>query len=288
RSYSAAIKGYLECLQRDPTNVRAMTRAAAVYYRRAEYDKALDYANKALDFVMYDADANYIYGLIARRMGDLTDAKETIGWAARSMKYRAAAYCQLAEIYLLEGNLERAAEYGRRSLEYDTKNIKTHQFLTTLHRRMGKPAEAAASLARVLEMDPLNHLARFESYLLKPDASSLAAFQTMIRNEMPHETYLEIAAYYMNLGMDEDARKVLSVAPEQAEIRYWQAYLLRKQSPEESIRLLRQTSTLSPYLVFPFRQEAIPVFKWASGALPSDWKASYYLGLIKWGIERKE
>lgn len=288
RNYAAALKGYLECLQRDPTHVRAMTRAAAVYYRRAEYAKALEYASKALDFVMYDADANYVYGLIARRMGDLTDAKETLGWAARSMKYRAAAYCQLAEIYLLEGNLERAEEYGRRSLEYDTKSIKTHQFLTTLHRRMGKSAEAEASLARVLEMDPLNHLARFESYLLKPDARSLAAFQTMIRNEMPHETYLEIAAYYMNLGLDEDARKVLSVAPEQAEIRYWQAYLLRKQSPEESMRILRQASTLSPYLVFPFRQEAIPVFEWASSALPGDWKASYYLGLIEWGIEREE
>lgn len=287
RNYAAALKGYLECLQRDPTSIRAMTRAAAVYYRRAEYAKALDYATKALDFVMYDADANYIYSLIARRMGDLTDAKETMGWAARSMKYRAAAYCQLAEIYLLEGKLERAEEYGRRSLEYDTKNIKTHQFLTTLYRRMGKPAEAEASLGRVLELDPLNHLARFESYLLKPDASRLTAFQSMIRNEMPYQTYLEIAAYYMNLGMEEDARKVLSVGPEQAELRYWLAYLLRENSSEESLRVLRQASTLSPYLVFPFRQEAIPVFEWASKALPSDWKASYYLGLVEWGLERE-
>ena len=55
----------------------------------------------------------------------------------------------------------------------------------------------------------------------------------MIRNEMPHETYLEIASYYMNLGLDGDAVKVLEAAPDQAEIRYWQAYLLRDKSAEK-------------------------------------------------------
>jgi len=58
---------------------------SAVYYRRAEYAKALEYARRALDFVMYDPDANYFYALISRRLGDFVDAKETLGWAARSM-----------------------------------------------------------------------------------------------------------------------------------------------------------------------------------------------------------
>ena len=39
---------------------------------RGEYPKALEYARKALDIAMYDADANYIYGIIARRMGDFS------------------------------------------------------------------------------------------------------------------------------------------------------------------------------------------------------------------------
>ncbi len=71
--------------------MRALTRVAELYCRRAEYQKALDYAAKALDYVMYDPDANYIYGVAARRLGHLVDAKETIGWAARSMKYRSSA-----------------------------------------------------------------------------------------------------------------------------------------------------------------------------------------------------
>ena len=288
RDYRTALEQYLECLKRDPDSVRALTRTAAIYYRRAEYPKALEYARKALDFVMYDADANYFYGLIARRMGDMTDAKETMGWAARSMKYRSSADCQLSEIYLMEKNFERAEDYARRSLEYDAHSIKTRQVLSTIYRLTGKPEKAREVLAQILDIDPLSHFARFETYLLHPGASALNAFRSMIRNEMPHESYLEIAAYYTNLGLDEDALRLLEVAPDQAEIRYWQAYLLRNKSPEQSRNALRKAAALSPYLVFPFRQEAIPVFEWADKTLPESWKAKYYLGLIDWGLRRED
>jgi tetratricopeptide (TPR) repeat protein len=40
--------------------------------------------------------------------------------------------------------------------------------------------------------------------------------------------------------------------------------------------------------VFPFREESIPVFQWAAAARPGDWKATYYLGLIYWGLRREE
>jgi tetratricopeptide (TPR) repeat protein len=108
----------------------------------------------------------------------------------------------------------------------------------------------------------------------------------MIRNELPHETYLETAAYYANLRLDADALRVLEAAPDQATIRYWQAYLLRGKSPAQSREVLEKAAALSPYLVFPFRAESIPVFQWAAESLPQDWKASYYLGLIYWGMGR--
>jgi len=75
RNYDLALQKYLECLKREPTHMRALTRIAELYCRRAEYEKALEYAARALDYVMYDPDANYIYGIIARRMGNLVDAK---------------------------------------------------------------------------------------------------------------------------------------------------------------------------------------------------------------------
>jgi tetratricopeptide (TPR) repeat protein len=288
RNYELALQKYLECLKREPQHMRALTRVAELYCRRAEYAKALEYARKALDYVMYDPDANYIYGVIARRMGDLVDAKETMSWAARSMKYRSGANCQLGEIYLMEGKPARALEFLKRSLEYDAHNIKALEVLGTAYRLLGQPDKARETLNRILDIDPLAHLARFEQYLLEPGPQKLNEFKSLIRNELPHETYLEIAMHYVSLGLADDALRLLEVAPEQATIRYWQAYLLREKSPERSSETLKQAAALSPYLVFPSREESIPVFQWADKALPGDWKAKYYLGLIYWGLRRQE
>jgi tetratricopeptide (TPR) repeat protein len=286
RKYDSALQKYLACLERDPSHIRALTRIAGIYCRRAEYRKGLEYARKALDYVMYDPGANYIYAILSRRLDNLVDAKEALGWAARSMQYRSSAYSELGSIYAMEGNLERAEEYLKRSLEYDVNNVHTCQLLATVYRLRKQPVKARETLAKILEIDPLNHLARFEQYLLEPGPAALGRFRSMIRNELPHETYLEIASYYVNLRQDGDALRVLEAAPEHATVRYWQAYLLRQKSPAESRQFLDKASALSPYLVFPFREESIPVFQWAAAARPGDWRPPYYLGLIYWGMQR--
>jgi len=288
RNYDSALHKYQTVVEREPVHLPALTRLAELYCRRAQYEQALDYARKALDIAMYDADANYIYGVIATRQGELTDAKETLGWAARSMMYRSAAYSDLGGIYLLERNFNLAEEYLNRSLTYDAYNVRTYQLLATALRLQKQRDKARQVLNKILDIDPLNHFARFEQYLLDPSPAALSDFKSMIRNEFPHETYLEIAAYYSNLRLDDDALRVLEAAPEQATLRYWQAYLLRQKSPERSRKMLERAGALSPFLVFPFREESIPVFQWAATQQPNDWKPKYYLGLIYWGMQRDE
>jgi Flp pilus assembly protein TadD len=288
RNYSLALEKYLECLEREPLHLRALTRTAEIYCRRAEYEQALQYAHKALDYAMYDPDANYIYGVIARRMGNLLDAKETLGWAARSMKHRASAYCQLAEIYLIEKDFARTREYIRRSLLFNANNIQTKLVLATTARLEQKVDEAKKTQLEILELDPLNHFARFESYLLDSNSQTLERFRSLIRNELPHETFLEIALYYVSVGREEDALKLLEIAPEYPTLLYWQAYLLRERSPQTSRELLTKASQLSPFLVFPYREESVPVFQWASEQPSANWKSRYYLGLIYWGLRRTE
>ena len=288
RNYDSALRKYLSCIEKDPAHVRALTHVAELYCKKAEYKKALEYARKALDLAMYDPGANYIYGIVSRRMDDLVDAKETLGWAARSMQYRSSAYSEMGAIYLMEGAAERSLDYLNRALTYDTNNVPAYQLLATAYRVFKQPLKAQATLRKILEIDPLNHFARFEQYLLAPGPVTLNAFKSMIRNEFPHETYLEIAVYYANLQRNSDALRVLEVAPEQATVRYWQAYLLRDSNPALSRSVLQKAAALSPYLVFPFREEEVPVFQWAATAQPADWKAKYYSALLFWGLRRRE
>jgi tetratricopeptide (TPR) repeat protein len=286
RDYHKALTKYLACLEAEPLHIRALCRIAELYCRRAEYRKALTYTQKALENATYDPETNYLYGIISRNLGNLVDAKEALGWAARSMNYRSGAYCQLAEIYLLEGNFDLARQYCRRALDFNKYNINAYQVLAITYRKLEQPEQACRILDQLLEIDPLNHLARYELYLLEPNRKNLNNFQSMIRNELPHENYIEMALYYVKLGLDNEAVQLLKDAPEYPTVYYWLAYLLKDEKPAGSRMYLHKARSLSPRLVFPFREESIPVLRRAFETLSDDWKAKYYLGLIYWGKGR--
>jgi tetratricopeptide (TPR) repeat protein len=288
RRLAEALDKYLATIEKEPLHVRALSRAAELYTRRGEPARALDIAGRALSVSMYDAEANYVYGVAARRLGRFIDAKETFGWAARSPQFKSVALVQSAEIAVLEKDFGRAAEYAQKALESDAASVNALEVLAAAHRLAGRKAEAGRVLTRLIELDPLDHLARFERYLLNRNPEDLEACRALIRNELPHETWLEMAMFYVRLALLDDAVAAVKAAPAHATVLYWLAYLLRDASPGESVGWLDKASEISPHLVFPFREEEIAVFSWAVAARPADWKPKYYLALILWGKGRLE
>jgi tetratricopeptide (TPR) repeat protein len=288
RYYDQALEKYLACLARDPLHIRALTRTAELYARRGEYAAARDYAAKALGRDQYDPEANLVYGTVARRMGALNDAKEAFGWAARSMAFRSAAYQRLAETVLSEKNPDLAVEYARKSIEVNAYNSGAFEIVAAACRKAGRPAEARKALTRLLEFDPLDHFARFELYLLDKSPQALEEFKSLIRNELPHETYIETALTYMRLNLDDDAQALLEFAPEHPTVCAMLAFFNQRSAPEKSAADLDKVVQLSPRLVFPFREEEIRLYEWVSSARPDAWKPKYYLGLILWSKGRVE
>ena len=286
RRLASALQKYHRCLEREPIHLRALTRTAEAYGRRAEYEKGLVYASRALKIAPYDPDACHAYGVLSRLAGGLVDAKETLGWAARSLKYRACAYGQMAEILVLEGDVDLAGEYAARALDANRHDLRAREVQAVIHRLRGNAEEARASLTRLLDLDPLNHVARFERCRLDPSPETREAFRAGFQSELPHEHFLETALLYTALGLADEAVAVLKQSPPHTVVHYWLAYLLRKKSPEESKAFLERAASRSPRLVFPFRAETIPVLAWAERTRPEDWKPGYYLGLILWGKGR--
>lgn len=288
RRLPEALDKYLAAIDEEPLHVRALVRAAELYTRRGEPAKALDLAGRALGVSMYDPEANYVYAVAARRAGRLVDARETLGWALRSPQFKAVASLQSAEIAILEKDYGRAIAGAQKALEADAGNVNALEIRAVAERLDGRKAEARATLDRLAESDPLDHLGRFERYLLSRGPADLDACRSLIRSELPHETWLEMAAFYARLGLVRDAVEALKAAPAQATVLYTLAYLLRDSAPAESAAMLEKASAASPLLVFPFREEEVPVFSWAVAARPSDWRPKYYLSLIFWGKGRLE
>jgi tetratricopeptide (TPR) repeat protein len=81
--------------------------------------------------------------------------------------------------------------------------------------------------------------------------------------------------------MNDEAIKVLELAPVYPTVYYWLAYLYRNTSKQKSEEYLNKAEAISPWLVFPFRTETMPVLEWAWEQRHS-WKTVYYSALIQW------
>ncbi len=281
RDYHKAIKSYQACLAKEPTHSRALSKLAEIYYRQAQYEKGLAYSRKALENNTYNSEANFIHGVLHKALGNLTMAKEAFSVAARSMEYRSASYVQISGLYLQTENYNKASEYAQKALDYNRYNIAAYEFLCSAYRKLNELDKAKETIKQLLDIDPLDHYAHFEQYLLEPSDESLSAFKSAIRNEFPFETYLEIALVYANQGQSTEAIKVLMQAPKYPMVSYWLAYLNRNIDQVKSEQYLKDAVELSPEFVFPFRLESIPVLTWAMENNLS-WKNKYYLGLIYW------
>ena len=141
---------------------------------------------------MYDPAANYIYGVISRRLGRSTDAKETLRLGRpldRIPVGRLSSGWPRSPFW--KRDFDRAEDYAR-GHRFRRLQSSAYEVLIAALRMQRKTAEAEAAIDRLLDFDPLDHQARFERYLLSGRSEDVKAFQSMIRNELPHETYLEV------------------------------------------------------------------------------------------------
>jgi predicted Zn-dependent protease len=272
RYYVPAEEKLRASLQKEPYYVPALSSLAMVLYRNMQCDSALALAKRALSIDTYDEAANYYYGLINNKLGNITDARDGFDIATMGTEYRSAAYSALANIYLKTNNLPKAVEYAYRTIEYNRFAMDAYQTLAVAYRIQNNQAAATKALDSLLKFDPLNHFARFEKYLWKSTEENKKAFVSLIKNEMPRETFLEMAIWYNAAGRKSDAAKLLQLAPQNAEVLYWQAYLENKPL---------NTQQLHPEMVFPFRSETADVLN-ELAKKNDNWLLKYHLALINW------
>ena len=283
-----AEKFLLASLEKDPYFVPALTDLASLYYRQGRYDEALARCETALSINTYDGDVNYLYGLCNMALGNHTDAKDGFSVASYSPGVRSAAYEKLAEMYLMDRNWTKAEHYALRSKEFNQMNLSADHVLMVVYRKTNQPEKAKALIDPLLEDLPLYHAARFEQlYQGEGSGHPIDDLQSLIRNELPFETYMELAEWYESVGCTEDALSLLSCAGNYPIALYKQAYLLHQAgNDDESRGMLQRAGALSPAMVFPFRPSSLKALEWAKTVQP-DWKIDYYEALIRWANQDK-
>ncbi len=284
RRYAEAKDKLLACLALEPDFLSAHTLLAELYHRRNQFDSALHHANIVRSFDTYDFDANYQAGLSYKALGDRYNALDALSFAARSMKYRSAAYAEIAQLSLSYLDFDKAKEDAAYALSFNTRNIAAMKTLLIAQRLSNETAQFEKKCEQLIEIDPLNHFARFERYLITGEAKDLMAFKKGISNEFPFQTHIEVASVYVNAARFEDAIAVLSESPDHPIINLWLAYA-HNQLDQPFDQYLDRITTSSGNFVFPYRSETLEMLHWVNEKNDS-WKFKYYLALALWGKSR--
>ncbi|MEO8568788.1 MAG: DUF5107 domain-containing protein [Ginsengibacter sp.] len=272
RDYIGAGEKLKAALQKDSNYLPALVDYAVLLYRNQNYMEALSMVKKALSIDTYDAAANYYYGIINIALGNITDAKDGFDISALGNEYRSAAYTELAKLYFKEKNYEKAKEFAHKSIDFNRYAVEAYQVLAVTNRLQKNQQEAIKILDAILNFDPLNHFALFEKYLNNNSGENKNLFLSGIKNEQPEQTFLETAILYYNIGLIEEADQVLKLAPQNTEVKYWQAYLEKK--PID----LQETDAA---MIFPFRRETAGILKYLI-TQNDHWLLKYHLALIEW------
>lgn len=288
KNYAEAEEYLMKALGKNPDLVPALTGMAQIRFRQGLFEVAREFAARALSVNTYDPEANYFWGLSSEKLGQESDARDGYSVATLSLSYRRAAWLRLACLAMKNENWKEAEDLISRCTanfpnDEDAWNVKS-----VIERKLGNKDAALKIINEQLLLDPLDHQARFEKYLNTDDEADKEEFMNLITQELPHETFIEMAMRYHEWNMDDEALLILDLAPGHPMVEIWRAWLLNNNGYEdEAMDDLALAVNSSPELVFPFRPEMIELFSWANQVMP-DWKWSYYEALICWQNNQKE
>ncbi len=275
RRYTEAQLSYLESYKTEPTFLPTLNRLALNYYRSENLEKALEFTNKSLAIDTYDGLANYVFGLVNSELKNYNDAKSGFSIASQNTSFRSGSYTELAKLFLIEHDYKQAKKYVDKALSFNVYNLKAVEIEAIANRKLNDEKAAIHTLSKIDKMDATNHFTNFEKYL--QGFLDVETFKNQITNELPFESYIELASKYMEVGCEMEALKVLEIAPNNAIINFWKAYL----DKENEAELLLDALEISADMVFPHRRETGKILRYFSDR-NTHWKLKYYLGLQQW------
>lgn len=269
RFFARALEKYEACLSLYPYHIRALAGMAVLRLRSMDYEESLSYLRRALSIDTYDGEVNYLYGLVHVRLSNLYDAKDGFSIASQAPAYRSAAMMELGKLLIRQRQYGRALTYIEEAIACNVGNCTAYHLQVVVLRRWGRNEEAREVARMRLLSDPLDHLLRYEAGLGE---------DLYIHSEWPHETFIEMAAFYTDIGDLEAAVEVLRLSPGHPMVELWKAWVFFQKEGKVDPDLPDKAGRMSPENVFPHRHEDLMVLRWAL-VHASCWQVKYFLAL---------
>ncbi len=295
-----AVELYERALAKDPGQAEALLLLARARLKRGEEKKALLLLRRVLQENRDRAEARYLFGVGAFRIGGLDVAEDALRPLTRRLGWKASSWFLLGLIRGRQGRWAEGADFLGRAAALNPGDSLARALRAGFLRRLGRKAEARREISALLEDDPLCAPARREAELLgmKGPVASLAGLIPMPAGIYYRgaEDYLELAWDEWKAGLREEALGTLQAYLDRTGkerpypmVLYTMSWFMRELGEEKpALDCLGKAEGLPVDYVFPHRVESIAVLEDAIQRFPYTWKARYYLGTLYYAKGRRE
>ncbi|NLC06256.1 MAG: DUF5107 domain-containing protein, partial [Erysipelothrix sp.] len=253
---------YLEGLNRDEYDIRLNNAYGVLLLRRAQFELAQTYFEKALERLTelnpnpYDSETYYNLGLSQFYQNNLDDAFASFYKATWTNEQQEMSFYYLAVIESRRHNYEEALEFVNKGLIKNAHNIKARALKAVLLRKLNKKHEAQMWLDANLSVDSFDYVSHFEKTYYNSDAT-IDEINELMRYD--HETYLLTAIDYGEAGFYEEALKVLNQdISKKPMIHYYRSFYLRQLARStEAVEAVEFANQCDPTYTFPNKLEDV-------------------------------
>ncbi len=283
-----AKEAYRQALALSADHTGANYRYGLMLLRSGELKPAAEHLQRAA--ASGAGEANYFLGIIALHLDQLAEAGNYFQLVSQGSGLFSNALTGLGCIALREKDWNRAADSFTKACTSSDGSLSASLLLGIALRRAGLEKEAQGEFLDVLETTPLNHPALRELALALGSSGQeyLEKLGRMLEDDRQY--IFDLACFYIDAGLLEDALQVLEEAS-QGRVDAMQAYLagylnLKLQNEVDARRWFEKAAQANLDYVFPSRLEEIWALEAALIQNPRDHHAMYFLGNYYYAHER--
>ena len=293
RDKSKAEEFFKYLLNDDSLDTRANVSMAQMCIEKAEYEKALRHLDLAYTRNREIGKLYYLRGVANLYLGNYDAAYDGFYRSTHFSEYFASGYQQLAQIDLLNGNIDLAFIHLEKALGQNSQSPDLLILKAICNRLAGNYPEAEEACNQALSFDPMNFFAINERInLLKIAQLSIAEEQALLNRLLLDDFhyYIQLSLSYIKLGLYADALEVLSSFPSGLDekrtlVEYYQGYCYHQiNNTAAAAEAFKRASLNSINGILPFRKQSIDIFKTAIQYNSLDFNANYFLGLTYAGL----
>lgn len=284
---------YLEALKKEPDFLPALKGLGEYYARVNRFADALEYLERAWKIECRynqnpeDGSVGYLRGVCLAALGRYNEAYDSLSRAAWSYNVISPAMTAIAAIDGIRNDFDLMLEHASLAMEKEFRHPVARPYAALALLKLGEVREAADLCRYALELDPLNHLARYTLAIITGKGKR-AFFDTLLSN--PAQTALDVCCDLLDAGFEEECtvllKDALRIAPDNAMLRYTLAYCYDLIGETELAAKQRRLAPKNKIVdVFPMRAQEIDILEAALKQNEKDGFAAYLLGCILYNAQ---